>query len=562
MRWTGSHAAPPDAERVSGRMLAPRAADLLRLVYAGRVMVAIVVFVAAAFYFRAQPPGVILALAIGAIASVVVSALSIWHTHIRRATPGPTFLYAQALFDLALVTTIVHVTGGIEDFSALYILVIAVSAVLMPVASSLLITLLACMLYVGDIIFWQPIQLLLAVWLQLGIFITVAIATGWLASRVRVVGAEHEVLQKEVRRLRLEAGDILRHIKSGIVTVDGDGNLAYANPAAEELLGLSTPSHGSTRFLEVLKGRAPELWAAIVATQRHGQRTIRGEGRISANGTSFPIGLTTTAIEVEPGQNPSVTAIFTNISDQKQLEELHLRTERLEAVAELSASLAHEIKNPLASIRSSVEQLSRSPQRNDDERLLAKLVVRESDRLSRLLSEFLDFARVRVTSARSLDLLAVARGAIDVVRKHPDCPASAGLVAVGEGARIEGDEDLLHRVVVNLVLNAVQAAGAAAKVRVEVRPARPDELPYGVAIDEPALLRVIDNGPGIDATLRERLFTPFVSGRKGGSGLGLAIVHRAVQAHRGLVLCDSDPGRGTRFTVLLPCRTGSEATAA
>lgn len=562
MRWTGGHAAPPGADRVSGRTLALRAPNLLRLVYIGRVLVAIVVFVAAAFYFRAQPPEVILALAVGAILSVVVSGLSVWHTHIRRVQPGPTFLYAQALFDLALVTTIVHVTGGIEDFSALYILVIAVSAVLMPVASSLLITLLACMLYMGDIIFWQPVQMSLAVWLQLGIFILVAIATGWLASRVRVVGAEHEVLQKEVRRLRLEAGDILRHIRSGIVTVDGEGNLAYANPAAEDLLGLTAQLLAGTSFLDVLKARAPELRAAIVATQRHSQRTIRAEGRISANGTSFPIGLTTTAIEIEPGEVPSVTAIFVNISDQKQLEELHLRTERLEAVAELSASLAHEIKNPLASIRSSVEQLARSSHRGDDERLLAKLVVRESDRLSRLLSEFLDFSRVRVTSSRPLDLLAVARGAIDVVRKHPDCAASVGLVVVGEGARIEGDEDLLHRVVVNLVLNAVQAAGAAAKVRVEVRPARPDELPYGVAIEEPALVRVIDNGPGIDPDLRERLFTPFVSGRTGGSGLGLAIVQRAVQAHRGLVLCQSEAGRGTSFTVLLPSRTGSEASAA
>lgn len=562
MRWRGGHLAP-GAERISrGGTLALRAPNLLRLVYLGRVLVAIVVFVAAAFYFRAQPPEVILALAVGAILSVVVSGLSVWHTHIRRVQPGPTFLYAQALFDLALVTTIVHVTGGIEDFSALYILVIAVSAVLMPVASSLLITLLACMLYMGDIIFWQPVQMSLAVWLQLAIFITVAIATGWLASRVRVVGAEHEVLQKEVRRLRLEAGDILRHIRSGIVTVDGEGNLAYANPAAEELLGLTAQSLAGAPFLDVLKGRAPELWAAIVATQRHSQRTIRAEGRISANGVSFPIGLTTTAIEIEPGEVPSVTAIFVNISDQKQLEELHLRTERLEAVAELSASLAHEIKNPLASIRSSVEQLARSSHRGDDERLLAKLVVRESDRLSRLLSEFLDFSRVRVTSSRPVDLLAVARGAIDVVRKHPDCPASAGLVVVGEGARIEGDEDLLHRVVANLVLNAVQAAGAAAKVRVEVRPARPDELPYGVAIEEPALLRVIDNGPGIDPDLRERLFTPFVSGRTGGSGLGLAIVQRAVQAHRGLVLCQSEAGRGTSFTVLLPSGTGSEASAA
>src|SRR5207247_4251556 len=113
--------------------------------------------------------------------------------------------------------------------------------------------------------------------------------------------------------------------------------------------------------------------------------------------------------------------IFTDISDSKRLEELHLRAERLEAVAELSSSLAHEIKTPIASIRSSEEQLGRSSRANPDEKFLSNLIVRESDRLSRLLSEFLDFSRVRVTECRPMDLYAVAEDAIRLVRQHPDC---------------------------------------------------------------------------------------------------------------------------------------------
>src|SRR3989304_3600602 len=121
---------------------------------------------------------------------------------------------------------IVHVTGGADsDFSALYILVIAVSAVLMPVVSGLLVTLLGGLLYVADILWGHPVQLSLTVWLQILVFVGVAVATGYLASRVGVVGAEREVLQREVTRLRLEAGDILRNIGSGEVTVGGGGNL-------------------------------------------------------------------------------------------------------------------------------------------------------------------------------------------------------------------------------------------------------------------------------------------------------------------------------------------------
>jgi two-component system sensor histidine kinase PilS (NtrC family) len=559
MRWLGGKALGANLERAPSF---PNAHQLLQWVYVGRVLLAVVVFVAAAFYFRAQPPEVLLALAIAAIASMIVSAGSVWYTHIRRSPARQTFLYIQSLFDVALVTTIVHVTGGAaSEFSALYILVIAVSAVLMPVTSGLLVTLLASLAYLADIAWWQPIELSVRVGLQIFLFLGVAVAIGWLASRASAMGAEHEVLQKEVTRLRLEASDILRNIRSGIVTVDGEGNLLYANPAAEELLGVTLGALVGRPFAGVLRARSPELWAAIAATQHQGQRVIRGEGRIAVNGASFPIGLTTTALEVESGQ-PSVTAIFNNISDQKRLEELHLRTERLEAVAELSASLAHEIKNPLASIRSSVEQIGRSARANPDERFLAQLVVRESDRLARLLTEFLDFSRVRVTHSRELDLLAVARAGAALVRRHPDCPKDSTVTVEGDPLRIEGDEDLLHRVVVNLVLNGVQAAGDGASVRVVVRRGRPDEVPYGVELDDPVVLSVQDNGPGVAEEIRDRLFNPFVSGRVGGSGLGLAIVQRAVQAHRGFVLFDSSPGTGTTFSVVLPSRAAPAAVGA
>jgi two-component system sensor histidine kinase PilS (NtrC family) len=276
---------------------------------------------------------------------------------------------------------------------------------------------------------------------------------------------------------------------------------------------------------------------------------------------SFAIGLTTSAVRVQENLPPSVTAIFTDISDQKQLDQLHLRNERLEAVAALSASLAHEIKNPLASIRSSVEQLARSARANEDERFLAQLVMRESDRLARILTEFLDFSRVRVTRCRPVDLGAVAQAAVDVVRKNPDCPAGAEISVTRAPTQLEGDEDLLHRVVQNLVLNAVQAAGSIARVRVEVRDAKPSELPRGAAVDAPVMLRVSDNGPGIPDDLRPRLFEPFVSGRAGGTGLGLAIVLRAVQAHRGMVLVDSERGRGTAFTIVFPAKSAAEVAA-
>jgi len=139
------------------------------------------------------------------------------------------------------------------------------------------------------------------------------------------------------------------------------------------------------------------------------------------------------------------------------------------------------------------------------------------------------------------------------VKEHPDCPAQAEIEVQGPRTMIEGDGDLLHRVISNLVLNAVQAArGGAVHVTVSVGTGDGGpNLPHG-QLERAVKLEVRDDGPGIPEEIRERLFQPFVSARPGGSGLGLAIVQRAVEAHRGLVLVDSKPGAGTVFTVLLP----------
>ena len=238
-----------------------------------------------------------------------------------------------------------------------------------------------------------------------------------------------------------------------------------------------------------------------------------------------------------------------------------MRAGRLEAVAELGASLAHEIKNPLASIRSAVEQLARMPQADDDARTLGSLITRESDRLSRLLTEFLDFARVRVTRLQAVDLGSIAVGAANLVATHPDRASGVSITCSVPDTPlvIDGDEDLLHRAVFNLALNAAQATPPNGKVRVEVAPVAAEQLPSGVSFDSGAVaLKVSDNGPGIAPEVRERMFEPFMTTKPGGSGLGLSVVHRAIEAHRGVVLVDTD-ATGTRFTVLLPYSQNEDA---
>lgn len=552
MRWLG---------RDSTASAIPTPRTLLRWIYVGRMCVAIAIYLSAALKFAVAEPLDILVTSLLLVITGVVTVASYWYTHVRDKDPGPTFRYGQALFDLCLITTVVHITGGPQsDFTSLYVPMIAVTAVLMPPTRVALVTVLVGFVYFADVFFGHRTAMTPGIGIQLALFATVAGVTAYVASRVSVMGAEREALEGELRKVQLEAGDVLHNIPTGIVTVGGDGRLLYCNPAAEEILGFRERDWRSRPIMPEFARISPEFWTAVTATARRGVRAMRVEATVHRADRTFPIGITTTTLDVGDGP-PRVTAIFTDISDSKRLEELHLRTERLEAVAELSSSLAHEIKNPLASIRSSVEQLARAKRADPDEKFLAGLIVRESDRLARLLSEFLDFSRVRVTECRSLDLHEVAAAAIRLVLAHPDCPEDARIELEGDPTPMEGDEDLLHRVVSNLVLNAVQAAGSGARVTVRTGHPAPRELPSGAGIENPVSLRVSDNGPGIPEQVRARLFEPFVTGRTGGTGLGLAIVQRAVDAHRGLVLVDSSSGRGTTFVVYFPAARRKEEAA-
>jgi two-component system, NtrC family, sensor histidine kinase PilS len=540
----------------------PGQKTLLAWVFGARLLLAIVILLLSALAWTEQParwPAV----AVGVCLVVGLTGYGYWFAWRRRRVPGDAFLFCQAIGDVGVITLLVHFARGSDSaFPSLYILVIAAYALLMSFGGGLLVAVLITAIYFGDRMWLSDAGLGLAFWGQIGVFVTAYLLAGVLAHRLRAAGVEKESLQSELRRVRLAADEILRNIRSGVMTVDEAGRLAFINPMAERLLQIDGESAAGLPILDKLKLRSPELWAALVAAIRHGRKVSRGEGTVlHEDGRIFPIGLSTTTFERDSDGRPSVTAIFTDISDLKRLNELNLRAERLEAVAALSASLAHEIRNPLASIRSSVEQLARSAHADEDDRYLAQLIVRESDRLSRLLSEFLDFARVRATEFVPVDLQAVVTAAARLVREHPDCRPDIEIRVQGSRTVLDGDEDLLHRVVANLLLNAVQAARGPTLVSVSTRPAKAAEIPGGYPIEQAVCLEVKDNGPGIPEELRERLFQPFVTGRVGGTGLGLAIVQRAVEAHRGLVLVDSAPERGTTFTIFFPARRAAEEAA-
>ena len=277
----------------------PTQLKLLRLVYLGRMCLAIAIYVSAALKIRVAAPLDILATSLMLVTAAVVTAAAYWHTHFRRKLPGPTFLYLQALFDVLLITAVVHMTGGAEsDLASLYVILIAATALLMAPANAGLVTLFAGLMYFADVFWGHTTGVSAGVWIQLGVFVLVAVVTGYVASRVNVMGAEREALAAEVRQVQLEADDVLRNIRTGVITVDADGRLLYANPASEELLGFKGREWLGRSVMPEFARLAPEFWAAVTSTARRGVRLMRVEATVHRPDRTFPIGVTTTTLAV------------------------------------------------------------------------------------------------------------------------------------------------------------------------------------------------------------------------------------------------------------------------
>lgn len=532
----------------------PLRGDLFRWLYLGRLTLVAGILSGALFaWFDARPEDTFVATVMFMVALGVTGA-SFWYTHVLKRAPGEAFRYGQVVLDIVLVTGVVHVTGGPESsFAPLYILVISAGALLLPLPGGVLIGALASMVYFADLAWGHQGTFTLEVALRIALFALVALITGLLGDRLRRAGQALGAMSSELQRLRLDTGDILANLSTGVITIDSDRRLAYANPAAEALLGLDLSGLNGMPILETLQDAAPGMGEALDRALDDRRTRTRSRVSVERGNERLRLGISTTLLERGADRPPSVTAIFEDITDLERIDELNVRTGRLEAVAALSASLAHEIKNPLASIRSAVEQLGSDRLSPDDRALLRRLVITESDRLSRLLTEFLDYSGVKLGAQQRVELRRAVMDCVAVARQHPDLEGVDLRLDVDDApVPVIGDADLLHRALLNMVLNAAQHAGPGGTVVVALEDERFRKTPRGVNVSNPVRLSVRDSGPGIPPEMESRIFDPFFTTRKGGSGLGLALVHRAVEAHSGVIFVDRAIEGGAQFVIFLP----------
>lgn len=535
--------------------LVPR--DFLRWLYLGRLVLLLGLFLGLVLLPGGASVGEGWVANSTVLIGTLVTGWSFWVTHVRAEEPGPTFLYIQVLLDVVLVTVTVHLTGGAtSDFAPLYILVISEAALLLPLSGGVLMGVLASVSFFADIVLLKGQTVDPPLALQILLFTGVAVATGILGDRLRRAGIQLGAVESELRQLRLDTSEILDTLSTGILTVDGEGRLAYLNEAGSRMLGVSGDAPPGVPIQELLEHSAPSMGKILLQSVQERVPVLRFKTNVERGGETLVLGVSTTVMDRGEDSTPSATAVFQDITHSEQMGLLDRRSQRLEAVAELSASLAHEIKNPLASIRSSVEQLAGDGLSPEDRYILQRLVLSESDRLSRLLSEFLEFSGIRKGHIQPLDLAGLVTDAVRLAEAHPDVPKDARvrleMPEVGS-VNLPGDADLLHRAVYNLVLNGLQFSGEGGRVRVGLSDARGS----GAAVDpleedRPVRLTVHDSGPGIPEGESGRIFDPFFTTRSGGSGLGLAVVHRAVEAHQGLITAANGAEGGAEFILHLP----------
>ena len=534
---------------------------MLRWLWTGRLVLASAIFVAAVARWLAPEPNQLetLIATVALLSALVVTAFGFWWVEVLKRPPGRNFLYVQVVFDVLLVTAVIHVTGGpASPYPPLYILVITAGALLLPLPGGLLIGALSSILFIAGVVFVPQEDPGRADFLRVGLFSVVAVATAFLGDRLRRTGAALGAAELELRQLLLDTNDILGALDTAVITVDGEGRLVYMNTSAADLLNLPAEGLSGQPVLEELDRTAPGLGTLIRRTVATRVPVTRFEIRRRTPAGVRYLGARTTVLERE--DQPSVTAVMQDITESRRMEELIRRTDRLQGIAELGASLAHEIKNPLASIRSAVEQLGGPRLREEDSDMLRSLVLRESDRLTRLLAEFMEFSRVETRRWTAVDVGAVASDAVSLAQRHPDRTGNIRieLQRPDEALMVDGDPDLLHRAIFNLVLNAVQHSPDDGVVTVTVD--RPESgLPPGLDLYAPVRVTVQDTGGGVREEDIPRLFDPFFTNRAGGTGLGLALVHRAVEAHSGAILVDNDPDAGACFTIYLPAHAGEPA---
>lgn len=494
---------------------------------------------------------------LGAAAAGLVLPLAV-----RRGVPLERIAWLQFGLDAVCITGIVTASGGPQSvFIPLYVLLVVASCFALSGRGGLIVAGICSVLYVFPVLGRTVVPMLrvgaptentgleiLTVFMNAGVLLAVAVVTGALAERYHELQQHMEDQRKHLSDLQAFRDLIFESVGSGLVGVDPSGRVTAFNRAAESITGVRADEAVDQPW-ESIFGGGVDLAEVRRAVEEGSEPAPRYEFRLRRrDGQEVPVGISFWSLRSGAGDVAGVIGVCQDLSTIKQMEQRMRQADRLAAVGRLSANMAHEIRNPLASISGAVEALARDLPPDHTRGQLVEIVLRESARLNQIVGDFLEYARPAPMALIEINMAEILDEVLLLI-EHRALPANLKVSReYGDALPTRADPQRLRQAVWNLCLNAVQAMPDGGELRVGARSLREQAGRLQISIT--------DTGQGIADVDVPHIFEPFFSTKPEGSGIGLALVYRVVEEHGGSIEVRSRVGEGATFTMTLPSPEG------
>ncbi len=470
--------------------------------------------------------------------------------------------YAQIIWEIVFVSFLVVLTGGISSSYAFFYNLAIINAGLLFARRDAVYTASLCGIIYGTIIdfhyfgklvrfglfpevgdYYGSTHITLLILTNLLAFCLTAVLTGYLSERARK--SETALRKKEIDydELKQLNSIIVSNLDSGLVTITSSGNIRVFNRSASYIAGVN-PADVYDRRIDEIMPEAGSLAALLSGKDRSDtiHTNCDGERRI--------LSLKSTPFSDKEGNCIGAVIDFFDVTRIRELETQLKKSDRLAAIGELSARIAHEVRNPLASISGSVQLIAQTRTVPESDRKLLDIVIRETDRLDKLLGDFLQYARPKHPDKCWFNLQVMIDEIIELLRGDKRFSLMDIRNSTPGGKQIFADHDQVRQVILNLLLNAAEANPEGGTVMLNSH----YNLPFPDADDTTGTLEISvhDSGNGISPEDMDMIFEPFFTTKTGGSGLGLAMVYRVIEAHGGSIIAENDISGGACFRITLP----------
>jgi two-component system, NtrC family, sensor histidine kinase PilS len=479
------------------------------------------------------------------------SALKLW-------LPTAILFFFEAVF----ITGLIHVTGVNQSiFLFLYLVNIILCGFVFQRRGAMVLALWTSVLFSFLIILGPELKgqaLFFAVGLNNIAFFAVAALSGFLSEQINFMGSALAAQGKDLKALKNLNSLIVDNIGSGLMTIDADGRILQANRAALDILD-PIPREIIGKPIDGVVPDLREKLNAVVPVksneeERDGAETTPVSSRFDLH-YQTPTGeklVLELAVSALPSENSLTGHILTfqDLTRVRRLESQMRQSEKMAAVGQLAAGIAHEIRNPLASISGSIQLLGSSfTARQEEEQRLMAISLREIDRLNNLITEFLDFVRPDALKDDPVDLNTLIREITEMLKFNKTLRAEVKqALTLDASYLISGHRDKLKQAFLNIIINAYQAMNDAADPVVTIST---------INGDGKVIVKIRDRGVGIDEVGLRKIFEPFHTTKPKGTGLGLAVTHKIIESHNGRIFVESTKGVGTEFTLEFPARESS-----